>query len=259
MNTHTFSVQSLDKRLSGRLLGSRIEYHDSLISTMDEAQKLAKEGAPEGTVVITEHQIRGRGRFNRSWIGTKNQDLLFSILLCPSPAQIRYVNMAVSLALCQAINLVSGLVARIKWPNDIYINSRKVAGILIDSVWEKENVNFMIIGVGLNVNSDPSTVNEITETATSLQKEAGFPQQREELLATLLERLDDLYTTIKEGTSLTRKWASHIETIGQFVQVRLGNRVYEGSVRDVDEEGNLILSQTDGTARIFVAGEVTLN
>ena len=249
---------AVERKLHGNVIGSRVHFYESLDSTMDEARRLAEEADPEGTVVVADEQTAGRGRFDRSWVAPSGLDLLFSVLLRPSAEHLRYVNMAASLAICGVVAEVCGLKATVKWPNDVRVGGRKIAGILIDSVAQGPELQYAVLGIGLNVNSDPAESPEIAATATSLRNETGRTLERGEVLVALLGQLDDLHGEIKKGASLTERWAKQVETISKLVQVRWGDKVYEGLAREVDDDGNLVLVQRDGTALTMVAGEVTL-
>jgi BirA family biotin operon repressor/biotin-[acetyl-CoA-carboxylase] ligase len=225
---------------------------------MDETRRLAEQGWPEGTVVIAEEQAAGRGRFNRAWISPRGQNLSFSVLLRPTPAQLPQMNMAATLAVHKAIADATGLVPAIKWPNDVRINGRKASGILIETAIEGEHVQHAIVGIGVNVNFDPSQHPEIAAIATSIFRETGRKSDRTEVLQRLLERFDDLYCAIRNGSSLTRDWAKLLETLGRTVHVRWQEQVVEGHAEAVDDQGNLILRRADGSTFRAVAGEVTL-
>ena len=225
---------------------------------MDEARRLADEGRPEGTVVIAEEQTAGRGRFDRVWVSPPGDDLLFSVILRPQVEQLPYVNMAATLAVSGAIVTLTGLNPAIKWPNDVRIGGRKVCGTLIETSMEGERVRYAVVGMGLNVNFDPSRHPDIVGTATSLSIETGKRLDRTRVLADVLRRLDDLYAAVKEGRSLTEEWAARLETLGKDVRVRWRDQVYEGLAREVDEQGNLVIANADGSTVTVVAGEVTL-
>ena len=248
----------LRRVLSGGLVGSRLIYYDSLTSTMDEAQRLAERGEPEGTVIIAEEQTAGRGRFGREWISPAGQNLHFSALLKPTAAQLPYVNMAATLAVSEAVDQVASLKTSIKWPNDVLVDGEKLSGILVESVVEAGGVSYAIVGIGVNVNLDPSLVPEIASTATSLLKETGRTVDRTTVLRLVLARLDDLYRAVRAGRSLIDDWASNLETLGHEVRIRVGDQVVEGRAEAVDDHGNLILKRTDGSTFTAVAGEVTV-
>ena len=251
-------LSALRAGLAGRLVGSQVLYYEAVGSTMDEARRLADEGRPEGTVVIAEEQSAGRGRFDRAWVSPPGDDLLFSVLLRPQVEQLPYVNMAATLAVSGAIAPLTGLTPTIKWPNDVRIGGRKVCGTLIETSMESERVRYAVVGMGLNVNFDPSPHPDIVDTATSLYVESGRRLDRTMVFSEVLKRLDDLYGAVKEGRSLTEEWAARLETLGRDVRVRWRDQVYEGLAREVDEQGNLVIANDDGSTVTVVAGEVTL-
>ena len=251
-------IESLRRALSDRVVGCQIFYHDSLGSTMDEARRLADQGEPEGAVVVTEEQTKGRGRFERAWISPPGQDLLFAVLLKPSVAQLPYVNMAATLAVSRAVAETTASPSSIKWPNDVLVSGRKLSGILVEAAMEAGEVRHAIVGIGVNVNLDPARFPEIASTATSIFKETGQKMDRTRMLYTILEQLDDLYRAVKAGRSLTEDWAALLETLGRTVRIQWQSQVLEGRAEVVDDRGNLILVYPDGSTFTAVAGEVTL-
>lgn len=226
---------------------------------MDKARRLADMAAPEGTIVVAESQTAGRGRFDRSWLSRPGKDLLFSVVLRPKFSQLTYLNMAATLAVCEAIVGVTDLVPVVKWPNDILVRSRKISGILIETVVENEIQPYAVVGIGINVNLNPSEYPEISSSATSFMAEIGRDQNREKVLVAVLTSLDRLYARLCKGESLIREWRQYLETLGRQVQVRWKDHLLEGRATGVDDRGNLILSQKDGSTVTAVAGEVTLS
>ena len=251
-------IELLRRALSGGLVGSRLIYYDSLTSTMDEARRLADCGEPEGTVVIAEEQTAGRGRFGRGWISPAGKSVHFSVLLRPTAAQLPYVNMAATLAVSGAVDQVASLETSIKWPNDVLVGGEKLSGILVESVVQAGGVSYAIVGIGVNVNLDPSSFPEIASTATSLSRETGRTVDRTTVLRLVLARFDDLYRAVRAGRSLTDDWAANLETLGHTVRIRVGDQVVEGRAEAVDDRGNLILKRADGSTFTAVAGEVTV-
>ena len=225
---------------------------------MDEARRLADMAAPEGTIVVAESQTEGRGRFDRSWVSRPGKDLLFSVVLRPTFSQLPYLNMAATLAVCEAIVEVTDLAPVVKWPNDILVRNRKISGILIETAVENEIPAYAIVGIGINVNLNPSEYPEISSSATSFMAEIGRDQNRERVLEVVLTSLDLLYSRVCKGESLIGEWRQYLETLGRQVQVRGKDHLLEGQAIGVDDRGNLILSQKDGSTVIAVAGEVTL-
>ena len=255
-------LKQLKEHFAGKLVGCKIDFHSKITSAMDEAERQAEVGAPEGLVVIAEEQTKGRGRFSRPWISPAKQDLLFSVLLRPSVTQLRFMNMAATLATCAAVEQSTNMFAGIKWPNDLRVNGRKIAGILVESTLESQvQIGHTVLGIGLNVNSDPSLTPEIAETATSISRLLKRSVDRTKVLIILLERLNELYQTIQSGISLTNMWSERLETLGKLVKIEFREgcgHVVEGRARSVDEEGNLLVELPDGKVKTLVAGEVTL-
>ena len=251
-------INALRRALAGRAIGDRALYYRSLDSTMDEAGRLAAQGEPQGTVVVAEEQTAGRGRFQREWVSPPGENLSFSVILRPTPAQLPYLNMAATLAVSDAVSSFTGRTATVKWPNDVRVGGRKISGILIETSMDTSEVAHTVVGVGLNVNLDPSAYPEIADTATSLLRETGRRMDRRRVLTLLLEKFDDLFGKVSSGRSLTADWSAQLDTLGRTVQVRWGERVLEGRAESVDEQGNLVLLQPDGTTIKATAGEVTL-
>ena len=255
---HGLDIDLVRAGLAGRVVGSRVLWLDSVTSTMDEARRQADEGRAEGLVVVAGEQTAGRGRFDRRWVSPAGSALLFSVLLRPESRQLPYVNMAATLAVADAVAAHVQTVPTIKWPNDVRIGGRKVSGILIETDSGVGKLRYALVGIGINVDLDVSDHPEIAETATSVNSEAAEPIDRATLLVDVLRRLDDMYASVREGNSLTHKWAPRLETLGKHVQVSWGHKVFEGFAREVDERGNLIVERDDGTMVTVAGGEVTL-
>ena len=252
------SAASLHTKLETRIIGQNVLYYPVTSSTMDVAKQAVKEGAVEGTIVLADHQTTGRGRFGRNWWEPPNSSILLSIILHPRLEQLRHLNMVATLAVAQSIEKVTNLEPVIKWPNDVLIAGKKVCGILVESEVEEEKVNFAVIGIGLNVNLDPSSNPEIAETATSLSEELGQEVSRLEMLRSLLGAFEELYDALRGGESIDKLWRCRLETLGKQVAVKCGEEIWQGYAESADDEGNLLLRCPDGSLRTIVAGEVTL-
>lgn len=251
-------VEAVRRALAGRTIGCRILHYPSLDSTMNEAARLAASGFPEGVVVVAEEQTAGRGRFSRSWISRPGESLLFSIVLRPTVEHLPQANMAATLAVARTVDRHAGDRVTIKWPNDVRIGGRKVAGILIEADSQAGRLAGAVIGIGLNVSVDTGGHPEIADTATSLTGEASAPLKRTRVLTDLLRHIDDLYARVRSGGLLTDEWSSRLDTLGLEVNVRRGTEVLTGVARAVDDQGNLVLERPDGSTITVVGGEVTL-
>ena len=247
----------VEAAMSDSIIGHRIDYRLETGSTMDDAKELARTGAAEGVVVIAERQGQGRGRFNRTWVSPPGLNLYMTLLLRPEPSQLAYMNMAATLAVHRTASDASGLPVAVKWPNDVRIGGRKLSGILIETEFQGARLDHTLVGIGINVNLDVAKYPEISETATSLRTATGHELDRDEVLLSALRNLDDLYRMVVHGESLTAAWAKTLETLGRHVRLRWRDRVIEGLAESVDDSGNLVVLQSDGTRVSAVAGEVT--
>ena len=244
------------------VVGRRILYHPVLGSTMDEARRLAEEGAEEGTVVVAERQSAGRGRHGRSWVSQPG-NLLFSVLFRPTLEQLPFIDIIGGLATARAVRKAARLEPRIKWPNDLMLAGRKAAGILAESTIEGDSVCYAVLGIGLNVALDTEETGEISTVATSLNAAVGWEVPREVLFRQLLLELDDIYRRLpgtgrSGGTSPVPEWTRLVDTIGQRVTVTWRDESLPGLAEGVDDTGNLLLRTDDGQLVTLTAGDVSL-
>ncbi|MFO7559138.1 MAG: biotin--[acetyl-CoA-carboxylase] ligase [Desulfobacterales bacterium] len=226
-------------------------------STNLQAKNLAAEGAPEGTLVVAENQHAGRGRKGRTWFSPPGLGIYSSLILRPaiSPAEAPGITLMTAVAAVEAVIALTGIPARIKWPNDIMVKNRKLAGILTEISTEMDSVDFIIVGFGMNVNTPADGFpSDIKEIATSVYAETGKRFPRVTMLQAFLKKFEVHYETFKkEGFSGVRtKWKALTEIIGKKVMVRKVAGEISGKVVDVDYEGVLILQDKNGeTHRIF--------
>ena len=238
---------------------------------MDTARRIAEGGAPEGVVVLAERQTQGRGRFDRPWVSPPGKNLTFSIILRPPLDRMRTLNMAASVALVEAIHATTGLTATVKWPNDIRVDGKKVAGLLIEARAISDDCQrdegYAILGVGLNVNHDPTPSLTPPAEATSLAVAVGRPVDRLRVLQAYLRSLDALYATRAGSEELFQRWKGLLDTLGQRVRVAWAGAqeapstawpVEEGVAIDVHRGGDLVLRRDDGSTVTLNAGEVTV-
>lgn len=215
-------------------LGSpRIHYAETT-STNDRAWEQARRGAPEGTLITADYQTQGRGRRGRRWSAPPRTSLLFSVLLYPRLPfeQTSLLTLAGGIAAARAIQVTTGLNARLKWPNDVLLNGRKVGGVLTETEWEGPIIARAVLGVGLNVNvAVDEWPSELHDRATSLLIELGQPVSREVLLKACLQELETLYEALRQpegrATVLT-VWRSLDVTRGQWVQREAGEEKWRG-------------------------------
>src|SRR3990170_2814181 len=255
------SLRLVRSHLRTQAMGRKVVYRSSVPSTMDLARRQAEADAAEGTVVLADEQTAGRGRLGRTWISPPGANVYVSVVLRPEPEHLRPLSMLCPLAVCRAIEEVTGLPARIKWPNDVLVRGRKVSGTLIDAEFEDGDVRYAIVGVGINVNFDAARYEEIRDLATSLSTELGREVPREGVLAAFLNHLEELYLDLRRGQPVYGLWKARLDTLGQRVRVRYGEAGTggegpEGLVEDADESGALILRRADGSTVRVEAGDV---
>jgi BirA family transcriptional regulator, biotin operon repressor / biotin---[acetyl-CoA-carboxylase] ligase len=252
-------LERLQALLRTDYIGRRVAYEQSVTTTMDIARREAESGAPEGAIAIAEEQTAGRGRLGRSWVSPGGVNLYFTLVLRPDIDQLRYISVVAPLAACEAIEETTNLLPRIKWPNDVAINDRKVCGVMTQSQISDGSVLYAITGIGVNVNMDVASHDEIRDIATSLRDELGRDASREEVLAATLNRFESIYQALRRGEVVSMAWKHRLDTLGKHVRVSGPNGpIDEGVAVDADSDGSLILRRDDGSHVRIEAGEVTL-
>jgi BirA family transcriptional regulator, biotin operon repressor / biotin---[acetyl-CoA-carboxylase] ligase len=251
------SPQLVLNDLSTRFIGHKIVYYPSLDSTMEAAKREAIWDAKAGTVIIADEQNAGRGRLNRTWVSPKG-GLAFSIILRPNLEYLPFMVMIASLAVVSGIQWITGLNPQIKWPNDVLIGEKKVCGILIENDIRKNSLRHTVIGIGINVNLHMTDYPLIARFATSLSDQLGKEVSRLQVVREVLKEMDDLYYLLPDTETIQARWKSRLGTLGQKVQVNLGDAVCSGLAESVTKEGNLMLRQRDGSLIKIVAGDVNL-
>jgi BirA family biotin operon repressor/biotin-[acetyl-CoA-carboxylase] ligase len=246
------------------VIGRDIRVFEETTSTNDVIEKLARDGVKEGVVVFAESQTRGRGRLGRKWMSPAKQGLWFSVLLRPDlrPQETTRLNVASATALRRAIESQTGLKPEIKWPNDILIQGKKVAGILTELSGELDHVKYVVLGIGVDVNlSQGDFPAELRKLATSLKAELGKPVSRPELAVVILRELDLDYARITSGqfAAVADEWEEHGTTIGQEVTIRTGDRRIRGRAESLGEDGELLLRTEHGHLERIIGGDVTLD
>jgi len=252
------NLRAVEERLETRFVGRHIVYLTSTTSTQDVARAEAEEGAPAGTLILAEEQTAGRGRFGRTWVSPAGKNLYLTVIMRPEVHRARCLGIVAPLAVAEAVEDVTGLSPRIKWPNDVIVEGRKLAGVLIETEVQGQSLKYALVGPGINVNFEIDEASDIAGIATSLKRELVRDTSREELLAVFLNRFEMLYESAPEGGHVLQEWRSRLDTLGRHVKVTFRDHVQEGLAEDVDADGNLILAQPDGRHVIIEAGEVTL-
>ena len=252
-----FDVTRFRHLLATDSFGREVIFEATTHSTMDLARTAAAQGAVEGTIAIADEQTAGRGRLGRGWVTPARANLASTLILRPALERARQISMIAPLAVCDAVETACGIVTDIKWPNDVQIAGRKLAGVLIESQLEP-GPPLVLVGTGINVNFDPAEHAEISDIATSLSRETGRTHDREALLAAYVASFERMYRESALGGSMLARWKSRLVTLGQHVHASWPGGEANGLAEDVDDDGGLIV-RIAGDATITVeAGDVTL-
>jgi BirA family biotin operon repressor/biotin-[acetyl-CoA-carboxylase] ligase len=241
-------------------VGQVLHWFEEVASTNDVAKALAEKGAAHGEVVVAEAQTAGRGRRGRVWASPPRRNVYLSVVLRPElpPARAAELTLVASVALCEAMRQAD-VAAAIKWPNDLLVGGRKVAGILLEMAAEPDQVQWLVLGMGVNVNARAEDFpEEVRPLATSMAIERGGPVSRALFTAAALTRLEEwLDRHAAEGFAPAREaWRSMSDTLGREVRVRMaGERDLEGIAEDVDDAGALLVRAGDRVERVL-AGDV---
>jgi BirA family transcriptional regulator, biotin operon repressor / biotin---[acetyl-CoA-carboxylase] ligase len=245
-----------------KVVGRDIRVFEETSSTNDVVEKLARDGVKEGVVVFAESQTKGRGRLGRRWISPARKGLWFSVLLRPNlrPQAATQLTVAAATALVRAIRDQTDLALEIKWPNDILIRGRKVAGVLTELSAELDHIKHITLGIGIDVNLTASDLPpDLRKAATSLKLEAGRHMSRADLAAAILRELDRDYEQIRKAQfgKLADEWEEQCVTLGRRVAIQMGARTVQGLAESLDDDGALLLRTEHGRLERIVGGDVT--
>jgi BirA family biotin operon repressor/biotin-[acetyl-CoA-carboxylase] ligase len=257
------AVDLQSRQRDGQLIGNAIRVLPQTTSTNDEASRAALEGHPEGLVIFAESQSAGRGRMGRRWSSPAGRGLWFSVLLRPSlaPSECTQLTAASANALVRAIQSTTGITPEIKWPNDLLIKGKKIAGILTEMSAELEHVRSVILGIGIDANQTASEFPaDLRPIATSLKLATGKTVSRADLAEAVLRELDREYARILAGqfADVAQEWGSRCSTLGKQVTIDMGARRVRGRAEALDENGALLLRTEHGRIERIIGGEVTL-
>lgn len=242
------------------------EIHSSLRtgSTNADAKILAEQGSPHGTLVLTEMQTNGRGRRGRIWQTMEKTAVSMSMICRPefAPERASMLTLVMGLAVSDAVSSMTGLDAMIKWPNDIVLQERKVAGILTEMSAEADYIQYVIIGIGINVNTEPEAFSEeIRDTAGSLRSICGSSFSRAQLTAEILgsfEKYYEIFLGTLDLSELMGHYNERLANLGRQVRVLDAKAPFDGMAEGIDAEGNLLVRTADETVRKVSTGEVSV-
>jgi len=252
--------RSLRTGLKTRFFGNKIYSFDTIDSTNNCAKAVAGCGATEGTVVIAEQQTLGRGRLGRPWIANPNENLMFSVILRPAipPDQLNVLPLYVAVAVAQSAEQVTGMEVECKWPNDLMIRGKKFSGILIEGSVKQNKVEYVVIGIGINVNQREFPA-DLAARATSLRLELNREIDRVELFREILHSLENHYTRISTHgfDSVLPLWLQRTKMLNRPVSVLQQGQTITGVMKGLSPQGGLVVL-ADGMEKVLVAGDATI-
>jgi len=253
----------LEKSLAGKFIGRPLYYYPEISSTNDEAFRLGISGAPEGTAVIADSQTKGKGRLQRVWHSPPGSNIYTSIILRPNfePEQAPQISIAAGVAVAEILSEYCPGHVQLKWPNDVLLNNKKVCGILAQMKISANCIDFVVLGIGINVNIGYNQLPpDIRIIATSLAIETGREIARLELIISLYENLAKWYKQLMQRGfgAIKEKWLNLAPMVSQNVQVMFRNEVVSGKALGLDDDGSLtILTVNNETVKVL-AGDATI-
>jgi BirA family biotin operon repressor/biotin-[acetyl-CoA-carboxylase] ligase len=251
-------------KLRTRILGKEILSYKKVDSTNAIAYAFAEKGLKEGSVILAEEQEKGKGRHGRTWLSPSESGIYLSVILRPqiTPNEISKITLLAAVAAARAIRETADLQAMIKWPNDILVNHKKVCGILTEMKAEQDRVDFIVIGIGINVNTQ---MKQLPKGASSLREELPDSRtdeqvSRVDLTRKLIEKLEEDYFLLKKDgfQPIMDEWKRLSDMIGSRVKVVLQNRTFEGLVHDIDPDGALVVRRDAGTLEKVSSGDIAM-
>lgn len=254
----------LQQFLTTERYGRQMHYYDTVDSTQLVAHELVRSGAPDGTVVIAEHQSAGRGRMMREWESSEGKGIWMTVIIRPNvaPHQAPQFTLVTAVSIVQAMKACfNNFTPEIKWPNDILINGKKTTGILTEMVAEADRIQALLIGIGINVNQQPEDFpDELQNIATSIAIEEGEPIERVHFVANVLDFLEhysDHY--VKNGFGMIKAlWEESSGTIGKQVKATTLREVVEGEAISITESGVLEIRQANGEIKSVYSADIEI-
>lgn len=247
--------------LQTKWLAKKIIYLPVTDSTNTQAKKMGEEGAEHGTLVVTQCQTAGRGRRGRSWESPEG-NVYFTFLLRPEVeiSRASMITLVAALAVAKAVDDVTGLDSKIKWPNDVVANGKKLCGILTESSSDLEYINYAVVGIGINVNQT-AFPEEIAETASSLLLETGHTVNRGQLLGVFLNRFEQYYETFiqtEDMSGLRDVYNEKLVNCGREVKIIEKDRERVLKALGIDNDGGLVVENSEGERESIISGEVSV-
>ena len=250
--------EGLETKVFGK---SDIVYFKETDSTNTRAKELATQGAPEGTLVVSEAQTEGRGRKGRDWFSPPGSGVYVSLILRPTvpPSEAPKITLLTAVVMAETLLSLTQLRVRIKWPNDILVNGKKIAGILTEMSTDMDAIDYVVVGLGLNVDT-PRFPHDIREKATSIFIETGTHFSRVKLIKAYLKWYEQYYQIFKGigFDPILKRWKELADIIGKRIVVEMIDQTLTGEVQDIDSDGFLVLRDEEGKSIRIVSGDITL-
>ena len=256
------SKEELESTIHTKWAGENVVFFEETVSTNNEIRSLAEQGAPHGTLAVAERQLGGKGRRGRVWTSPAGVGIWMSMLLRPQidPLAASMLTLVMALAAKKGIEISTGLKSEIKWPNDLVLNKKKICGILTEMSTELMEIQYVIPGIGINVNQKDFP-DDIKATATSLYIESGKIQKRSEIIAAIMEAFEGYYDTFiktQDMSGLIEEYNANLVNLGNEVCVLDPAGEFRGVSEGINKEGALLVRLADGTLKEIISGEVSV-
>jgi BirA family transcriptional regulator, biotin operon repressor / biotin---[acetyl-CoA-carboxylase] ligase len=262
MQDDMLNVETISAGLKSDRIGGKIILYNETESTNTCALEFAREGAPEGTVILADSQTAGRGRMGRGWHSPPGTGIYMSVILYPrvSIQELSGITLVTAVAAAEALAAAARIRADIKWPNDLLVNNKKICGILTELHSREDGTNIVIVGIGINVNTPKGTFPEdIANIASSVLIETGRKASRSKIVSSMIEYFDSWYGVFINGgfKIILDKWKAHSGMIGRKVRVAQEGAHTTGTVIGVDANGALVIQGDDGSSHLVYSGDVS--
>ncbi|MEI3381334.1 MAG: biotin--[acetyl-CoA-carboxylase] ligase [Dorea sp.] len=256
------SKAEIESLMDTKWAGSNVVYYDEIDSTNNRAKEAGDNKAPQGTLFVADMQVAGKGRRGRVWQSPAGSSIYMTILLYPeiSPLKAPQLTLVMAIAVAEGIKEVTGLDTKIKWPNDIVVNGRKICGILTEMSTEIDYINHVVIGAGINVNQDDFP-EDIRKTASSLKMELGKQVKRSELIAAIMKSFEkdyEIFVKTEDLSGLQELYNSMLVNLDRDVKVLEPGNEYEAHALGINKTGELIVRTAEGEEKEIYAGEVSV-
>lgn len=256
------SREELLSSMKGQWAGKEVLYFDETASTNTEAKKAAENGAPHGTLVVAEHQTGGKGRRGRSWDSPRGTGIFMSLILRPAiaPVHASMLTLVAALAVARGIEQCAQIKSLIKWPNDIVVNGKKICGILTEMSADPDCINYVVAGIGINVNMDQFP-EEISQIAASIYTESGNKIRRSTLISAVMEAFEEYYSIFMETADMSRlldEYNGKLANCSRAVRVLDPAGEYSGTALGINSQGELLVETEDKTVKTVISGEVSV-